>query len=81
MKKSDWIGLIFLTGLFGLAHLSYLFGVAGAAISYPLPALIASAFGMGLLVQSIRLTRSSDSARPFVICGAIALFVLTVFLA
>ena len=58
-KKSDWIGLVFLGGLIGLAVLAYILDIAGAAIAYPAATFLAGAFGLGVLVQSIRLTNTT----------------------
>jgi hypothetical protein len=80
-KKSDWIGLVFLASLTGFAILAYVFEISSAAWTYPAPALLAGSFGLGVFVQSIRLTKTSDKSRLVVTFSAIGYFLFTVLMA
>ena len=80
-KKSDWIGLAFLGSLIGLAVLAYVLDIASAALAYPAAAFLAGAFGIGVLVQSIRLTKTSGLSRYLIIFAAIGYFIVTIFAA
>ena len=80
-KKSDWIGLMFLGSLIGLAVLVYVRDIAGATIAYPAAAFLAGAFGIGVIVQSIRLTKTSGFNSYLVILAAIGYFIFTIFAA
>lgn len=80
-KKSDWVGLIFLLALIGVPILFYVQSLGGATWAYPASASLAAAFGLGVLIQSIRLTKTSGGSRLAVVLIAIFYFVATMLMA